>query len=110
MRGERNLILKVPVEFLIIVFHCPQTTALSKAFLSYVIALYRAEDIVVVRHHSLGDDYWAAISFRLGFIARSKFGDVYFVETHDAFGLRTGNRFHLVMDEVTYTFYICSVI
>jgi len=51
------------VEFLIIVwiFHCPQTTALSKAFLSYIIALYWVASFVVVRHHQLGLDYWAAI-------------------------------------------------
>ena len=72
----------------------------------YVIALYRAEGFVVARHHRLGDDYWAAISYRLGFIARSKFGGVYFAETHDAFGLRTGYRFLLVIDEITYFLYM----
>ena len=81
-----------------------------KRFPSYVIPPYRAVSFVVVRHHRLGDDYWAAISYRLGPIALSSFGGVYFVETHDAFGLRTGNRFLLVTDEVTYTFYICSVV
>ena len=50
------------------------------------------------------------LSYRLGFIARSKFGGVCFVGTHDTFGLRTGNRFLLLIDEVTYTFYICSVV
>jgi len=78
---------------------------------SYVISSYRAVSfVVVVRHHRLGDNYWAAISYRVGLIALSSFGGVYFVGTHDAFGLRTGNRFLLVTDEVTYTFYICSVI
>ena len=56
---------------------------------------------MVVRHHRLGDDYWAAISYRLGLIALSSFRGVYFVETHDAFGLRIGNRPLLVTDEVT---------
>ena len=56
----------------------------------------------------MGDDYWAAISYWLGPIALSSFGGVYFVETHDAFGLRTGNRFLLLMDEVTGLLYICS--
>ena len=75
------------VEFRVTIFHCPhwQTTALSKVFPSYVIPPCRAVPFVVVRHHRLGDDYWAAISYRLGFIARSKFGGVYFVGTHDAF-------------------------
>jgi len=48
------------VEFLIIVcvFHCPQTTALSKAFLSYILALYWVVSfVVVVRHRRLGLDY-----------------------------------------------------
>ena len=89
------------VEFCVTVFHCPHTTALSKAFPSYVIALYQVLSFVLLRHHQLGDDYWAAISYRLGFIARSKFGGVYIVGTHDPFGLRTGNQFLLVMDEVT---------
>ena len=30
--------------------------------------------------------------------------------TEDAFGLRTGNQLLLVTDEITYTFYICSVV
>ena len=81
-----------------------------KRFPSYVIPPYRAVSFVVVRHHRLGDNYWAAISYRLGLIALPSFGGVYFVGTHDAFGLRTGNRFLLVTDEVTYTFYICSVV
>ena len=98
------------VKFRVTVFHCPHTAALSKAFPSYVIELYWVVSFVVVRHHRLGEDYWAAISYRLGLIARSRFGGVYFVGTHDAFGLRTGNRFFLVTDEVTYTFYICSVV
>ena len=97
--------LALDFEFRVTVFHCPQIPALSKAFPSY-----RAVSFVVVRHHRLGDDYWAAISYRLGLIALSSFGGVYFVGTHDAFGLRIGNRFLLVTDEVTYTFYICSVV
>ena len=77
----------VSVEFRVTIFHSPhwQTMALTKAFPSYVISPYRAIPFVVVRHHRLGDDYWAAISYRLGFFARSKFEGVYFVETHDAF-------------------------
>jgi len=100
------------VEFHITIFHCPQwrTTALSKVFSSYVIPPYRAASFVVLRHHWLGDNYWAAISYRLGLIMLSSFGGVYFVGTYNAFGLRTGNRFLLVTDEVTYTFYICSVV
>ena len=81
-----------------------------KRFPSYVIPPYRAVSFVVVRHHRLGDDYFAAISYWLGPIALSSFGGVYFVGTYDAFGLRTENRFLLVTDEVTYTFYICSVV
>ena len=77
---------------------------------SYVIRPYKAVSFVVVRHHWLGDNYWAAISYWLGLIALSSFGGVYLVRTYDAFGLRTGNRFLLVTDEVTYTFYICSVV
>ena len=50
--------------------------ALSKAFPSYVIPLYWVVSFVVVRHHRLGHDYWAAISYRLGFIALSRFGGV----------------------------------
>jgi len=103
---------KGSVEFHITIFHCPQwrTTALSKACSSYVILPYRAGSFVVLRHHWLGDNYWAAISYRLGLIVLSSFGRRYFVGTYDAFGLRTGNRFLLVTDEVTYTFYICSVV
>ena len=56
-----------------------------KRFLSMSFRLAGLYHFVVVRHHRLGDDYWAAISYRLGFIARSKFGGVYLVGTHDAF-------------------------
>jgi len=84
--------------------------ALSKAFPSYVIALYWVVSFVIVTHYWLGDDYWAAISYRLGFIALSRFGGVYFVGTYDVFGLRTGNQFLLVTDEVTYTFSIQSLV
>ena len=44
-----------------------------KRFPSYVIPPYRTVSFVVVRHHRLGDDYWAAISYRLGFIALQVF-------------------------------------
>ena len=76
---------KGSVEFHATVFHCSQIPALSKAFPSYVIPPYRAVSFVVVRHHRLADDYWAAISYQVGFIAHSKFGGVYFVGTDDAF-------------------------
>ena len=56
-----------------------------KRFLPMSFRLAGLYLFVVVRHHRLGDYYWAAISYRLGFIARSKFGGVYFVGTHDAF-------------------------
>jgi len=45
------------VEFLIVVFHCPQTTALSHAFLSYTFSSYWDASYVVVRHCRLGLDY-----------------------------------------------------
>ena len=75
------------VEFRVTIFHYPhlQRKALSKAFPSYVIPAYRAVSFVVVRHRRLVHDYWAAILYRLGFIALSRFGGVYFVGTHDAF-------------------------
>ena len=40
---------------------------------------------VVVTHHWLGVDYWAAISYRPGLIALSRLGGVYSVGAHDAF-------------------------
>ena len=100
----------VHVELCVTVFNCSHPTAFSKAFPFYVITLYWVVSFVVMRHHWLGDNYWAAISYRPGLITLSSCGGVYFVGTHDAFGLRTGNRFLLVTDEVTYTFYICSVV
>ena len=80
-------VLRAYVEFRVTIFHCPhwQTTALSKAFPSYVIPPYRAVSFVVVRHHRLVHDYWVVVSYRLGFIVLSRFGGVYFVGTHDAF-------------------------
>ena len=80
-------LLELSAEFRVIIFHCPhwQTIALSKAFPSYAILPYRAAPSVAVRHHRLVHDYWAAISYRLGFIALSKFSGVYFVGTHDGF-------------------------
>ena len=80
-----HLEVEVFVEFHATVFHCSQIPALSKAFPSYVIPPYRAVSFVVVRHHRLADDYWAAISYRLGLIALFSFGGVYFVGTDDAF-------------------------
>ena len=65
------------VEFLIIVFHCPQTTALSHTFLSYIVLSYWVTSYVVVRHRRLGLDYWAAISYWLGFLHSLRFGGVY---------------------------------
>ena len=90
------------VEFRATIFHCPhwQTTALSKAFPSYIIPFYWVVPFMgVVRHHRLGHDHWVAISYRLGLIG-----------THDAFGLKTGSRFLLVTYGVTYILYICSAI
>ena len=81
LEGSAN----VCVKFCVTVFHCPQTTALSKAFPYYIIALYWVVSFMVVRPGWLGHDYWAAISYRLGFIALSRLGGVYFVGTHDAF-------------------------
>ena len=78
----------VRVEFRVTIFHCPhwQTTALPKAFRSYIIPFYWVlSSMGVVRHHWLGHDYWAAISCRLGFIALSRLGGVYLFATHDAF-------------------------
>jgi len=72
------------VEFLVIVFHCPQTTALSRAFLSYVISSYWVVSYIVVRHGWLVLDYTAAISYWLGFFALCRFGGVYWAETHHA--------------------------
>jgi len=81
-RINRHLFL---LNFCLFVFHCPETTALSKAFISYIIQLYWVVSFVVVRHHRLGYDYWAAILYRLGFIALSRFGGAHSVETYDAF-------------------------
>ena len=65
--SQSHLITRKPADicvgFRVTIFHCShwQTTALSKAFPSYVIPPCRAVPFVVVRHHRLGDDYWAAI-------------------------------------------------
>ena len=79
-------LLELNAEFRVTIFHCLhwQTTTLSKAFPSYAILPYRAVSFVVVRHHRLVHDCWAAVSYRLGFIALSRFGGVYFVGTLDA--------------------------
>jgi len=63
-----------------------------------------------VRHSGLALDDTAAISYRLGFFALSGFGGVYPAGTHDAVGLKTGNRFFLMRGEVTEVLYICSAI
>ena len=47
------------VEFLVTVFHCPQTTALPQAFLSYLIPSYGAVSYAVMR------DGWFLIMRRL---------------------------------------------
>jgi len=49
------------IEIIIIIFHYPQTTVMSYAFLSYIIPFYSVSSYVVVRHW-LGLDYLAAIS------------------------------------------------
>jgi len=74
------------VEFLVIVFHCPQTTALSHTFLSYIIPFYRVASYVVVRCRWLGLDYWAAISYWLGSLHSLglEAGGVYSARTQDA--------------------------
>jgi len=54
--------------------------------------------------------YWAAISYWLAFIALSRLGGVYFVGTHDAFGLKAGNQLLPMKYEVTFVLYICSVL
>jgi len=100
------------VEFLVSVrvFHCPHTTALSQALLSYVIPSYGVVSCVVVRHTWLVLDYTAAISYRLGFIALSRVGGVYWAESHHALWADDGNRFFLMSDEVTEVLYKCSAI
>ena len=100
-------------EFLVTarVFHCPHTTALSQAFLSYAIPSYGVIScVVVVRHTWLVLDYTAAISCRLGFIALSRFGGVYWAESHYALWADDGNRFFLMSDEVAEVLYKCSAI
>ena len=83
---KRSRIATISVEFRVTVFHCPQTAALSKGVLSYVILFYWVVSLVaVVRHRQLGLGYWATILYRLGFIVFSRFGGVYSVGTHDAF-------------------------
>ena len=99
------------VEFRVTIFHCPQTTALSKAFLFYVTLFYSVVSFMVVRHCRLGLDYWAAISYLLGFMALSRFGGVLEytrLELMMRSGLKTGNRFLLMTDEVTYILCLCS--
>ena len=66
----------------------------------YVIPPYRAVSFVVVRHHWLGDDYWAVILYRLGFIARSKFGGVYFV------GRKETGSFSRWMRSLVFSIYV----
>jgi len=55
-------------------------------------------------------DYEAAISYRLGFFALSRFGAVCSAETHHALWADDGNRLFLMRDEVTKVLYICSAI
>ena len=69
--------LDPPVEFLVIIFHCPETNALSHAFLSYIFPSYWVSSYVVVRHLWLGLDYSTTISYRDGFFTLFKFGGVY---------------------------------
>jgi len=84
---------------------CPQTTALSQAFLSYVIPFYEVASYVVVRHTWLVLDYTVAIP--VGFFALSRFGGVYWAESHHALWADDGNWFFLMRDEVTEVTYIC---
>ena len=97
------------VEFLVTVrvFHCPQTTTLSQAFLYCVISFYGVVSYMVVRRTWFVLDYAAAVSYRLGFFALSRLGGVYRAESHHAVWADDGNRF---LDEVTEIPYICSAI
>jgi len=67
------------VGFLVIVFHCPQTTGVSHEFLSYIIpsdlvASHVVVVVVVVKYGWLGHGYSAAISYPLGFFTLFEFG------------------------------------
>ena len=61
-------LLSLSVEFLVIVFHCTQTTALSHALLSYIFSSYWVAFYMTVRHSWFGLDYSAGISYTLGFL------------------------------------------
>ena len=90
------------IEFLVIVFHCPQTTALPNAFLFYIIPSYRVVSLEEARHRWLGLNDSVAISYLLGFFLLFRSGGVYLVGTHD--GLWDEDRknwFIFMTDEVT---------
>ena len=72
------------VEFLVSIFYCSQTTALSQAFPPYIIPFCVVISHVVVRHGWLILGYTGAISYPLGLFALSMFGGVYSAETHHA--------------------------
>ena len=63
-----------------------------------------------LRHCRLGLDYSTAISYLLGFLHSSCLEAYTLPELLMRCGLRTGNRFLLVKDDVTYVLYICPAI
>ena len=74
------------VEFLVIVFHCSQTTVLSQAFPSYIFPSYWVVpySYVVVGYRRLSSDYSEGISYPLGFFLLLRFGGIYLAGIHDA--------------------------
>ena len=71
-----------------LVYFCPQTAALSKAFLSDIISSYWVVSLVGLRHRPLGLVYSAAISYRLSFFLLFKFRGVCSLGTHNALWAR----------------------
>ena len=60
---------------------------------------------MVVRHRQLALDYWAAISYLLGFLHSLGLEAYTPPELMMRYGLKTGNRFLLMKDEVTDVLY-----
>ena len=60
-RAPLGIVITRGVEFIVIVFHCPQTMALSHLFPSYIIPSYWVASHVAVRPRWLGINYLAAI-------------------------------------------------
>ena len=65
---------------------------------------------MVARHIWLVLDYTAAISYRLGFFALSRFAGVYWAKTHHVLWADGWSRFFPMRDEVTEVLYICSAV